>query len=69
MTTIILADDSKKFIEYVNWVALAIRFGMDASAMPEEWDEEILVHMGSNFHSVKNFDELDELIGEGYTEL
>lgn len=69
MATIILANDQEKTIEYTNWEALAFQYGMDASAMPEDWDEEILVHMGEDFHSVKTFDEFDALVEGGYIEL
>ena len=68
MTTILLANDQEKTIEHASWVAIATQFGMDAEAMPEDWDEEILAHMGETFHAVKSFDELDALIGEGYIE-
>lgn len=68
MTTILLANDQEKTIECVNWEALAFQFGMDAEAQPEDWDEEILAHMGEAFHAVKSFDELDALVGEGYIE-
>lgn len=69
MTTIILANDKDKTIEYGHWEALAFQYGMHAEAQPEDWDEEILAHMGENFHAVKSFDELDALVGEGYIEL
>lgn len=68
MATILLANDKEKTVEYVNWVALATQYGMNASAMPEDWDAEIRVHMGEDFHAVKSFDELDELVEGGYIE-
>lgn len=68
MTTIILANDKEKTIEHVNWKALAFQYGMDAEAMPEDWDEEIRTHMSENFHAVRSFEELDTLVGEGYIE-
>ena len=68
MATIILANDKEKTIEYTYWEAIATQYGMDATAMPEDWDEEILVHMGEDFHAVKSFNELDALIEEGYFE-
>lgn len=68
MTTIILANDQGKTIEYTRWEAIATQYGTNAEAMPEDWDEEILVHMGEGFHAVKTLEELDALIGEGYIE-
>lgn len=68
MTTIILANDKEKTMEYTNWAALATQFGMNAEAQPEDWDEEIRTHMGENFHAVSSFDEVDSLVEEGYIE-
>ncbi len=39
MTTILLANDKEKTIEYAHWEALATQYGMNAEAMPEDWDE------------------------------
>lgn len=36
MTTIILANDQEKTIEYAHWEALATQYGMNAVAMPED---------------------------------
>ena len=68
MTTILLANDKEKTIEYCNWVAVAIQYGMSAEAQPEDWDEEIRTHMSENFHAIASFEERDALIGEGYIE-
>ena len=68
MTTIILANDQEKTIEYTHWEAIATQYGMNAEAMPEDWDEEIRTHMGEQFHAVVGFDEVDSLVGEGYIE-
>lgn len=68
MTTIILANDAEKLIEYVSWEALAFQYGMNAEAQPEDWDEEIRAHMSEDFHCVKTFEELDALVEEGYIE-
>ena len=68
MTTIILANDQEKTIEYTHWEALATQYGMNAEAMPEDWDEEIRAQMSANFHAIRNFEERDALIGEGYIE-
>lgn len=68
MTTILLANDQERTIEYTSWGAIATQLGMNAEAQPEDWDEEIRTHMGEDFHAVKSFDEFDSLIGEGYIE-
>lgn len=68
MTTILLANDKEKTIEYAHWEALATQYGMNAEAMPEDWDEEIRTHMSENFHAVRSFDEFDSLVGKGYIE-
>lgn len=68
MTTILLANDREKTIECTHWEAIATRFGMDAEAQPEDWDEEIHAHMGVYYHAVRNYEELDALVGEGYIE-
>ena len=68
MTTIILANDQERTLECTYWEALATQYGMNAKAMPEDWDEEIRTHMGENFHAVSSFDEVDSLVGEGYIE-
>ena len=41
MTTMILANDVEKTIEYVHWETLATQYGMDSTALPEYWDDEI----------------------------
>ena len=68
MTTIILANDKEKTLEYTHWEALATQYGMSAAAQPEDWDEEMRAHMGAHFHAVKSFEELDTLSDEGYIE-
>lgn len=68
MTMILLANDKEKTIECASWEALATQFGMDAEAMPEDWDEEIRTCMSERFHAVRSFDEVDLLVEAGYIE-
>lgn len=68
MTTMILANDVEKTIEYVHWETLATQYGMDSTALPEYWDDEILTHMSETYHAVRTFDELDRLLDCGYIE-
>ena len=47
---------------------LATQYGMDSTALPEYWDDEIFTHMSEAYHAVRTFEELDQLLDCGYIE-
>lgn len=58
MTTMILANDVEKTIEYVHWETLATQYGMDSTALPEYWDDEIFTHMSEAYLAKREYHEL-----------